>query len=178
MPLSGLGNQLLGCDPFNAVNVFAVSGHIALIDRGVCGFTVKVKNAQDAGALGVIIVNNLAGSPPPGLGGADPTITIPTVMITQADGALFRSFLKYRSRNHSGMFSTIGVDVNQRQGADLAGRVLLYTPNPYVSGSSVSHWDSSAFPNLLMEPTINGDLTHNTTLPFDLTLQLLLDLGW
>jgi hypothetical protein len=178
MPLSGIGNQLLGCDPFSLANVIAVSGHIALIDRGVCGFTVKVKNAQDAGALGVMIANNVAGSPPPGLGGADPTITIPAVMITQADGALFRSFLKYRSRNHSGMFSTIGVDLNQRQGADLAGRVLLYTPNPYVPGSSVSHWDTSAFPNLLMEPTINGDLTHNPTLPFDLTLQLLLDLGW
>ena len=76
------------------------------------------------------------------------------------------------------MFSTIGIDLNQRQGADLAGRVLLYTPNPYVQGSSVSHWDTSAFPNLLEEPSINGDLTHNVTIPFDLTLQLLLDLGW
>lgn len=178
MPLSGLGNQLLGCDPFSAANVAAVSGKIALIDRGVCGFAVKAKNAQDAGAIGVIIANNVAGSPPPGMAGVDPTITIPSVMITQADGATFRGFLKFRSRTHSGMFSTMGVDASVRAGADPSGRVLLYTPNPYAPGSSVSHWDTSAFPNLLMEPAINGDLTHNTTAPFDLTLELLHDLGW
>jgi len=178
MPLSGTGNQLLGCDPFSAANVAAVSGHIALIDRGVCGFAVKVKNAQDAGAVGVIIQNNAAGSPPPGMGGVDPTITIPSVMITQADGATFRGFLKFRSRTRSGMFSTIGVDNNQRQGADAANRVMLYTPNPFVQGSSVSHWDTSAFANLLMEPNINGDLTHNVDIPFDLTLRFMFDIGW
>ena len=32
--------------------------------------------------------------------------------------------------------------------------------------------------NLLMEPNINGDLTHNTSIPFDLTLEILHDLGW
>jgi PA domain len=178
MPLSGAGNQLLGCDPFSALNVAAVAAKVALIDRGVCGFAVKTKNAQDAGAVGVIIVNNAAGSPPPGMGGVDPTISIPSVMITQADGASFRGFLKFRSRTHSGMFVTVGVDQNIRQGADAAGRVMLYTPNPYVPGSSVSHWDTSAFANLLMEPAINGDLTHNLDIPFDLTLRFLLDLGW
>ena len=178
MPLSGTGNQLLGCDPFSALNVAAVAGKIALIDRGVCGFAVKTKNAQDAGAIGVIIQNNAAGSPPPGMGGADPTITIPSVMVTQADGATFRGFLKFRSRTHSGMFSTMGVDNNIRQGADAANRVMLYTPNPFVPGSSVSHWDTSAFANLLMEPAINGDLTHNVDIPFDLTLRFMLDIGW
>ena len=178
MPLTGTGNQVLGCDPLSALNVAAVSGKIALIDRGVCGFSVKVKNAQDGGAIGAIIVNNVAGSPPPGMAGVDPTIAIPAVMITQADGLLFKGFLKFRSRLHSGMFGGIGADFTIRQGADAAARALLYTPNPYVPGSSVSHFDTSAFPNLLMEPSINGDLTHNLDVPFDLTLPFMLDLGW
>jgi hypothetical protein len=178
MPLSGTGNQLLGCDPFSALNTAAVSGKVALIDRGVCGFAVKTKNAQDAGAIAVIMVNNAAGSPPPGMGGVDPTITVPTVMITQADGALFKSFLRFRSRTHSGMFGGMGVDPNQRVGADLANRVMLFTPNPYIAGSSISHWDQSPFPNLLMEPNINGDLTHNVAAPFDLTREMLHDMGW
>src|SRR4249919_673055 len=38
-------------------NVAAVAGHNALMDRGTCGFAVKAKNAQDAGATGVIIGN-------------------------------------------------------------------------------------------------------------------------
>lgn len=66
----------------------SVSGKIALINRGNCNFTVKVKNAQDAGAIGVIMVNNVAGAPII-MGGTDNTITIPAVMVTQALGATF-----------------------------------------------------------------------------------------
>jgi hypothetical protein len=65
--------------------VNSVAGKIALISRGVCGFTVKVKNAQDAGAIGVILANNQPGVII--MGGSDPTITIPAISITQADGA-------------------------------------------------------------------------------------------
>ena len=43
-------------------------------------------------------------------------------------------------------------------------RMLLYAPNPLVLGSSSSHWDPIAFPNLLMEPSINHDLTHGVDL--------------
>jgi hypothetical protein len=42
----------------------------------------------------------------------------------------------------------------------------------------VSHFDTIAFPNLLMEPAINGDLQHAVTLPWDLTFELLKDIGW
>jgi hypothetical protein len=54
----------------------------------------------------------------------------------------------------------------------------LYAPNPFEAGSSVSHWDTTASPNQLMEPSINADLTHEVTVPFDLTFSLLTDLGW
>ena len=65
-------------------NAAAIAGNIALVDRGTCGFTVKVANAQAAGAIAVLIGNNVAGAPFP-MGGADPTITIPSAMIGQAD---------------------------------------------------------------------------------------------
>ena len=54
----------------------------------------------------------------------------------------------------------------------------MYAPNPVDPGSSVSHYDTFASPNLLMEPNISGDLTHNVSPPSDLTLPLLRDLGW
>jgi MYXO-CTERM domain-containing protein len=73
-----------GCEvPFT--NADKVSGNIAIIDRGTCDFTVKAKNAQDAGAVGVIIVNNRAG-PAPVLGGSDASITIPALSLNQDDG--------------------------------------------------------------------------------------------
>jgi hypothetical protein len=167
-----------GCDPFNAANATAARNNIMLIDRGVCGFAVKTKNAQNAGARGVVIANNALGAPPINLGGTDPTVTIPTGSVTQADGALLKSALIFRSRSSSGVVATLGINQTQLAGADLAGRVLLYTPNPFQGGSSVSHWDTIASRNLLMEPAINPDLTHSVSPPFDLTLQLLKDLGW
>jgi hypothetical protein len=166
------------CVPLNAANAAAVSGKFALVDRGVCGFTVKAANVQAAGATGIIIADNVAGSPPPGLGGVDPTVTIPAVRITLADGNTLKNALKTRSRTHSGVFATLAVDLSLRNGADASGRALVYTPNPFQGGSSVSHWDVSAFPNLLMEPAINGDLTHAVTTPVDLTFPLLQDIGW
>jgi MYXO-CTERM domain-containing protein len=80
-----------GCEaPF--ANAAQVAGNIAVIDRGGCNFTLKAKNAQDVGATGVLIVNNVAG-PPPGLGGADPTITIPALGLSQDDGTLIKAEL-------------------------------------------------------------------------------------
>ena len=55
-----------------------------MIRRGTCSFVIKVKNAQDAGAVGVIVVNNVAGGI--SMAGADATITIPAVSMTPAQG--------------------------------------------------------------------------------------------
>lgn len=45
-----------GCEAIT--NPDAIAGKIAVLDRGECNFTVKVQNAQDAGALAVIVCNN------------------------------------------------------------------------------------------------------------------------
>ncbi len=74
------------------VSTNVVLGKIALIDRGNCNFTIKVKNAQDAGAIGVIMVNNVQG-PPITMGGTDNTIIIPAVMITLNDGLILKNQL-------------------------------------------------------------------------------------
>ncbi|MDT9001669.1 M4 family metallopeptidase [Paucibacter sp. APW11] len=77
-----------GCTtPF--VNAGAVAGKIAFVDRGVCSFAIKVKNAQLNGAVGVIVGNNTAGVI--NMGGADPTITVPALSITQADGTALKA---------------------------------------------------------------------------------------
>ena len=171
-----------GCATFSPAVADAVRGKIAMIDRGVCGFAVKAKNAQNAGAFGVIIVNNAAGGAP-GLGGSDPTIVIPTVSLSQAQGTLLKQAVpdavKFGSRSRPGsVVANFAFDASRKAGADPLGRPLLYTPNPLIGGSSVSHWDVTAFPNLLMEPNISADLTTSLVPPLDITLPLLKDLGW
>ena len=158
------------CSPLT--NGPAVAGNIALVDRGTCGFVVKVKNAQNAGAIGVLVADNVAGAPPAGLGGADPTITIPSVRISLADGNTIKANLGL------GVSATLGVDLSVLAGADPVGRALLYTPNPVQSGSTISHWDTIAFPNQLMEPNINSDLTQSVKPAQDMTLPEMRDVGW
>lgn len=178
-PAGVTGDVVLGVDAADAAGpsttdgcsaiTSAVAGKIALVDRGTCGFTVKVKNAQNAGAIAVLVSDNAAGSPPPALGGADATVTIPSVRITLPDGNAIKAALGSGTVNVS-----ILVDLSVRAGAHPSGKALLYAPNPVASGSSISHFDVSATPNLLMEPAINADLPHG----IDLTLQQMTDIGW
>jgi PA domain-containing protein/flagellar hook capping protein FlgD len=147
--------------------VGSMAGQIAVIDRGTCTFVVKVKNAQNAGAIGAIIVNNTAGPLAPG--GSDPTITIPSVGITQADGAALKAAITGGPTT-----VTLRLSPTKRAGVSANNHVLMYAPNPFQGGSSVSHWDVSATPNLLMEPAINADLTDSV----DLTDPLFRDIGW
>lgn len=159
-----------GCTPL----VNAVAGKIVLLDRGTCGFVVKVKNAQDAGAIAVLIGDNAPGNPPPGLGGADPTITIPSGRITLADANAIRAALA------TGLVNvTLRLDRSVLAGTDrVKGLMMLNATDPVTLGSSISHFEPVAFPNQLMEPSINVDLTSSVVPPEDLTTPLLTDLGW
>ena len=144
----------------------SLTGQIALVNRGTCGFIVKVKNCQDAGAIAVIVADNVAGCPPAGLGGADPTITIPSVRVTLADGNALKAMV--------GLNVTLETSATLKAGADENGRMLMYTPNPFQGGSSVSHWDVSATPNLSQEPAINSNLHDGV----DISLNQMSDIGW
>jgi photosystem II stability/assembly factor-like uncharacterized protein len=85
-----------------ACNAFGstVNGKIAVIRRGNCNFTDKVKNAQNSGAIGVIMMNNVYGSPVP-MGGTDATITIPSVMISKSVGDILEAALNAGTVNGS-----------------------------------------------------------------------------
>lgn len=77
----GTGTTSDGCEAL----VGFPAGAIAMIDRGSCNFTVKVKNAQNASAIAVVMVNSVDGEPIT-MGGTDATVTIPSGMISLADG--------------------------------------------------------------------------------------------
>jgi hypothetical protein len=149
-----------------------LTGKIAIVDRGFCGFVIKAKNVQNAGAIAMIVADNAAGGPPAGMAGVDPTVVIPSVRVMLQDGAAIKAQLG------SGVSASLLVDGTVFLGADAAGRALLNAPNPVQPGSSISHWDPLTFRNQLMEPAINGDLTHSLQPPEDLTLPLMRDIGW
>jgi extracellular elastinolytic metalloproteinase len=84
----GTGTTSDACQPL----VGFPAGAIAIIDRGTCEFGFKALTAQNAGASGVIVVNNAPGDPiTMGPGAVGNLVTIPTVMVSQTDGALFKA---------------------------------------------------------------------------------------
>ncbi|WP_165851353.1 T9SS type A sorting domain-containing protein [Brumimicrobium aurantiacum] len=106
-PSSGWGSADL-MDPMNAVtgdlvayetdstacsaptNAAAIAGNIAVVYRADCEFGTKAQNAEAAGAIAVVIINNVPGAPiSMGAGAAGATVTIPVVMLTDVDGAFF-----------------------------------------------------------------------------------------
>jgi subtilisin family serine protease len=67
------------------------SGKLVIVNRGGCTFSTKVRDAIAAGALGVLVINNVAGDPTAmakdGGGGDD----LPAVMIGLNEGAALRA---------------------------------------------------------------------------------------
>lgn len=170
-----------GCAPFDAVNTRAVAGKVAFINLGVCTAAIKAKNAQDAGAIAVLIGDTVAENAvqPIPLGGWEPAQAVPAVRLFLSDANKLKASLSKRSRSSSGVYVTLGRNGGaQYAGADPLGRALMYAPNPFISGSSVSHFDRTMFRNQLMEPNISNDLGQSVAPPQDLTFKLFQDIGW
>ena len=81
-----------GCEPYTVP-----AGAIAVVDRGNCDFNVKVFNGQTGGAGAVVVVNNVAGTPGT-MGGTNAAVTIPSVMVSLADGTAIRGGLPATGR--------------------------------------------------------------------------------
>jgi Zn-dependent metalloprotease len=95
----GAGDPADACESLDGFS----PGSIALINRGICLFRDKVANAQSAGAVGVIIVNN-QGNDVIEMGGDLPHLDIPAVFIGQSDGDRIKAVLS------QGVTATLGLD--------------------------------------------------------------------
>ena len=117
---------MLGC---SAVSGSPFAGKIALIYRGTCTFTVKVKNAQNAGAIGVIVVQNTA-APLLAMAGEDPSITIPAVMISATAGNAIRTALV----NNEVVNVTLNKPIETKRDSDFDNGIIVHE-----YGHGISH---------------------------------------
>jgi minor extracellular serine protease Vpr len=85
VPMARTGTATSAADACAALPTGSLAGRIALIRRGTCTFYVKARNAQLAGALGVVIYNNQPGISGVSVAGT-PAVTVPVVAITDAAG--------------------------------------------------------------------------------------------
>ena len=86
---NGAGGNLLGC---NAFAPGSLAGKIVLVDRGACGFSIKISNIAAGGGLAGIIGLVAPGDPfEGGFGGGTPNV--PGYMVSQAVSARLKSGL-------------------------------------------------------------------------------------
>lgn len=91
-PITNAGD-VGGFEGCNAFPASSMSGSIALISRGSCTFATKVANAEAAGAVAMVVFNNIGG-PPIVMGGLDFGETITSCMISNTDGIAARDFVQ------------------------------------------------------------------------------------
>ncbi len=147
--LLAITNPQRACSPISAI-----PGQIALIERGDCAFVDKVKNAQNAGATGVIVYNQASpssGTPEDlvSMAGVDPSITIPAVFVARSSGLTLKSLvtggpdLACTPDNDTGCLlgGRFQVEVGYDTGsADGAGQVMTFGGQRAESDQSVFFW--------------------------------------
>ncbi len=122
------------CEPLT--NASAVAGKIALVDRGTCTFVIKVANAQAAGAIGVVVVNNAgenlltmqeaAGSTPL-------PYTIPSLFLGQSDGSALKALLG------SGLAVSMVREAAVRRDGTLDSQIVAHEWAHYLSNRLVGN---------------------------------------
>lgn len=129
-----------------------LTNEIALISRGDCDFSVKVQNVQDAGAIGVVVVNRVPGLFVMGQNGTPNQPTIPAYMVDLVDRSTLMAsegkttslnapFYAFNSADNDimGDFSSQGpTDVDFRVKPDVVApgvNVLSSIPVSYCGGN-------------------------------------------
>jgi subtilisin family serine protease len=85
---NGAGGNLNGCAAFPPGSL---TGKVLLVDRGTCNNSIKGSNGSAAGAAFVVIANNAFSNTPPVFSFGGGTITVPTLTVTQNDGASLKT---------------------------------------------------------------------------------------
>jgi hypothetical protein len=116
-------------------NAAAIAGNIALVDRGAVTFATKIRNCQNAGAIAVIVANNADTFPI--MMGVDATIppseiTIPAVMVGQADGAALTAAAGLNATISGETAAVLGEFQGGRGASDSIFGVLVPEPGIYA----------------------------------------------
>lgn len=164
-------------------NPALVQGKVAVIHRGTCDYALKAKHAQDAGAIAVVIINNVQG-PPVEMGGGPygPQVHIPVFMISAADGDAWREALEAGATlsvllgNKDGYYAAdAGVrkqDVLMPKSLALPSLLASEPGDHLVSpGAMVHNFGSEAIAEVALRAVVTQDgesVYDESTLPFPL----------
>ncbi|MBE1301611.1 MAG: GlyGly-CTERM sorting domain-containing protein [Alteromonadaceae bacterium] len=128
------GSVTDGCEA--ATNPEELAGKIAIVDRGSCNFTLKVLNAQNAGAIATIVVNNNDDGSPAPMGGADPAVLIPSQGLNFAEGNAIYDLIDADETVTADMFSNFPLKDSSYDNGIIAHEWGHYIQNRLVGNAS------------------------------------------
>jgi len=152
------------------INAAQVDGKIAFIYRGICNFSLKAYQAQEAGAVGCVIINNEPGALIGMLAGDNATdVNIPVVFISDADGASLRDSIMAGGvevfiGNPNGVFANnVGAfkaNIGTANSASLPSAFAQTSSDFYVPvGAWVFNFGSDTAQNVIVNTVIDRDGT-------------------
>lgn len=167
-PVAGATGDSACCGPI--VNTGDVAGKIAFIYRGGCNFSLKAYQAQAAGAVGCVIVNNEPGNLVNMLGGDSASaVVIPTIFVSDATGAVLADSINAGSveiflGNPNGVFANnIGAykpNIGMANAGAVPARFAESSSDFYVPvGAWVFNFGSADAINAVLSVTIDRDGT-------------------
>jgi large repetitive protein len=140
----------LGCE--SATNAAKLAGNIAFVYRGNCLFGTKAWHAQEAGAIAVVVINNIPGNlmnMAPGTQGS--LVTIPVVMISDIHGAALRTGL-----DSGELYLSLGsIIIDTTPPATPSINITKSLPNGNNASATVSLDDTTY--DFMLVYTLNGD---------------------
>jgi hypothetical protein len=158
-----------------------LTGKVALVYRGTCEFGAKALEAQNAGAVAVIIVNNIPGAPiAMGAGAVGGSVTIPVAMVSQADGAIIHDQLLTDDvvvflGNKTGYYGDdLGFESDNVLRTDAYGTPIQLAQNATEFNTTVGAWVFNYGSNNQTTITLNAvvdngaEVYNETSDPFDL----------
>jgi hypothetical protein len=155
----------LGCGTLNSL-----TGRIAVIYRGDCGFGEKALNAQNAGAVAVVIINNVAGIINMNGGEEGLDVTIPVAFISQADGATIRARMDAGDAvvvtigSKVGYFGDdLGIERNKMLISEAYGIPAALAQNASEFNVKLGAWVFNYGTNVQTGVTLTGTVAHNAT---------------
>ena len=143
------GGPADGCSQIASGGTF--TGKIVLFDKSEepgCTAVIQAFYTQFEGAVGLLVADTTGAGLPDVSGGLGNPITIPYIGIHKSEADQMRSNI---GAANATMQNSATKFVGENQ-----GKVKMYAPPSYESGSSVSHWSNTASPDLLMEPVKGG----------------------
>ncbi|MCG8328531.1 MAG: hypothetical protein MI974_12635 [Chitinophagales bacterium] len=149
-----------------------LTGKVALIDRGSCEFAQKCLNAENAGAIAAIVLNDQPGAPiAMGNGAFGSMVTIPCVMLSFEDGQIIRTALENETVNITiGAFTfenDLSISISDVLVAPVGSYPISQLPQAgdfvFSPGAVVNNIGANEAENITLEATITHTSTDGNT---------------